>query len=233
MFHESTSLSHEEVETLQVDEILLGLGFEESCEKSAINCFERLDPKRAKLIEYDLSGRADAIRNIVLGRLSDVEIRRADAQSFFEKGDTGTRRLVDISGLAKPIIYRSVKQALKLEGFVYLAFTEPEVTSPKDEDLAKILKAQEQQESVVDSLRQIAGSEFPPYHSVEVDSMESDATRSRALLAFSSSSHERLVHLVSDSNYNHADLITSTANSSRARIAAMLAKAAAREAGVE
>ena len=223
-------MSNEEVETLQVDEILLGLGFEELCEKSASNCFERLSPRTAKLIEYNLSGRTDAIRNTVLRRLSDVEICKADAQSFFEKGAVASCRLVDISGLAKPIIYRSIKQALQLEGFVYLAFTEPEVTSPKDEDLAKILKAQEQQEFVVDSLRQIVGSEFPPYHSVEVDGMESDATRSRSLLAFSSSSHERLVHLVSENNYNHADLITSTADSSHAKIAAMLAKAAAREA---
>lgn len=223
-------LSDKEVDKLQIDEILLGLGFEESCEKSASNCFERLKPKTAKLIEYNLSGRADAIRKTVLGCLSDVEVRKADARSFFEKGADQTCRLIDISGLAKPIIYRSVKAALQLEGFVYLAFTEPEVTSPKDEDLAKILDAQEQQESVVDSLRQIVGSEFPPYHSVEVDSMESDATRSRALLAFSSSSHERLVHLVSENNYNHADLVTSTANSSHAKIAAMLAKAAAREA---
>ncbi len=223
-------LPADEVETLQVDEILLGLGFEESCEKSASNCFERLSPKRAKLIEYNLSGRANTIEKTVRDRLSDVEIRKADAQSFFEKEAAQTSKLVDISGLAKPIIYRSVKQALQLDGFVYLAFTEPEMTSPREEDLVAILKAQEQQESVVESLRQIVGSEFPPYHSVEVDSMESDATRSRALLAFSSSSHERLVHLVSESNYNHADLITSTADSPHAKIAAMVAKAAAREA---
>ncbi|MFY2822975.1 hypothetical protein [Ruegeria sp. MALMAid1280] len=223
-------LSPNEVEMLQVDEILLGLGFEESCEQSASNCFERLRPQTAKLIEYSLPGRMDAIRNTVLGHLSDIETREATAQSFFEKDASKTSRLIDISGLAKPIIYRTIKQAVQLEGFVYLAFTEPEMTSPRDEDLTKILKAQEQQESVVDSLRQIVGSEFPPYHSIEVDGMDSDATRSRALLAFSSSSHERLVHLVSESNYNHADLVTSTADNAHARIAAMVAKAAAREA---
>ncbi len=223
-------LSNDEVEQLQVDEILLGLGFEESCEKSVKSCFEMLSPARAKLIEYDVFGRAEAIKSIVQHRLRDVEIRKADALSFFEKGASSTCRLIDISGLAKPIIYRSIKQALQLEGFVYLAFTEPEVTSPKDEDLIEILKAQEQQESVVDSLRQIVASEFPPYHSITVDSMESDATRSRALLAFSSSSHERLVHLVSENNFNHADLLTSSAGNSHSRIAAMVAKAAAREA---
>lgn len=223
-------LSSDEIEKLQVDEILLGLGFEESCEKSARCCFERLNLKKAKLIEYDILGRAEAIRNTVQSRLIDVETRKASDLSFFEKGSAPINRLIDISGLAKPIIYRSVKQALQLEGTVYIAFTEPQMTSPREEDLLEILKAQEQQESVVDSLRQIVGSEFPPYHSIAVDSMESDATRSRALLAFSSSYHERLVHLVSDNNFNHADLVTNSTDSPRSRIAKMVAKAAAREA---
>lgn len=223
-------LSPKEVDELEVDEMLLGLGFEESSEKSAKNCFDRLRPKSAKLVEYSIPGRTEAIRNTALQHLRHVETREANAQSFFEKDASSISRLVDISGLAKPIIYRSIKQALKLEGFVYLAFTEPELTSPREEDLTNILKAQEQQESVVDSLRQIVGSEFPPYHLMEVDGMNSDVTRSRALLAFSSSSHERLVHLVSESSFNHADLITSTSNGAHARIAAMVAKAAAREA---
>lgn len=225
-----TELSSEEVRALQIDEILLGLGFEESCEKSARECFKIIQPKLTKLIKYNLDGRSDDIKSIVLSKSNNVEIRNADSQSFFEKRTEHVSRLVDVTGLTKPVIFHSIKEALHLEGFVYLALTEPEVTSPRDEDLARILEAQEHEGSVVDSLRQIVGSEFPPYHSIEIDSMDSDSTRSRTLLAFSSSSHERLVHLVAETNYNHADLITSTDGSYHARIAAMVAKAAAREA---
>lgn len=222
-------LSREEIEKASVDELVLGLGFEESCEKSAECCFEFLNPKSAKLIEYEELGRSKAIREIVNSRVSKVETQKASDGVFFENSGSSVSRLVDVTGLAKPIIYQSVKQALNLEGFVYLAFTEPEVTTPKEEVLLEILKAQEQQETVVDSLRQIVGSEFPPYHSILVDSMETDSTRSRALLAFSSSYHERLVHLVSESNFNHADIVTSSLSNSHAEISKMVAKAAAKE----
>lgn len=166
------------------------------------------------------------------GRGKDTRVYEETDSHFFQDLDTHENIVVDISGLSKSLIFRTVSEALRTRGKVLVCYTEPDATGPNDQSLQKVLKAQEmlEQVSVVEELRQIVGSEFPPYSNQSVESIESDATRAKTLLAFSSPSHERIVHLVTDQSYNHVDVITNSGSDARSRIAAMVAHVAVREA---
>lgn len=208
------------------------LGFEDCCEISVARCMKLLDPQQVRCIRYTVPGRSEQILGSLKGRGKDIRVYEETDSHFFQDLDTHENIVVDISGLSKSLIFRTVSEALRTRGKVLVCYTEPDATGPNDQSLQNVLKAQEmlEQVSVVEELRKIVGSEFPPYSNQSVESIESDATRAKTMLAFSSPSHERIVHLVTDQNYNHVDVITNSGSDARSRIAAMVAHVAVREA---
>jgi serine/threonine protein kinase len=213
-------------------ELVIGLGFEECCEVSAIQAISLLKPKRIHCVRYGLPGRSEAILEFAKMSGAEVVIHASEDPNGLQPKIFNENVFVDISGLSKPQIFKSITGALRQSGEVHVCYSAPKTTWPNDEALSMVLDAEKQlgETSVVEELKKIVASEFPPYHTICVESLESDATRARALLAFASSSHERLIHLVSDQSFNHLDVLTKSGIDSAARVAEMVAHVAAREA---
>ncbi|UWQ27703.1 hypothetical protein [Leisingera sp. M523] len=209
-----------------------GLGFEDCCEISAKQSIAELKPRKVHCIQYDIEGRSKEILRAAMEANTDVVMHSANEVGFLGSAPFGKGLTIDITGLSKPLIFTSIKTALRRLGEVIVSYTAPDSTWLDSADLDLVHSSNNHAENVsaAEALKEIVACEFPPYHIHSLERLATDATRARALLAFSSSSHERLIHLVSNQSFNHLDVLTSSASVPSAHIAEMVARVAVREA---
>lgn len=212
------------------DLIIAGLGIEDRCEDSLRQLLSAGSYAKALLVRFPEKGRTSAIQSMFRERGIEVSVIDSEAVSGWSlPGDVGNV-IVDISGLAKPGIFHFCRQVLEQRKFVYVRHTQALEYFPNDRDLEPILKAHSE-EDVAQLLEGAAGlfkGEEKPYRCVSLLPEQQDDSRPRALIAFSSAKHERLLSLIDARFYDCVGIAFSSAKGGRGTISEMAAHFAVR-----
>lgn len=213
-----------------VDTLVLGLGFEERTSVSARRLLDTAQPKRILAVRYPEAGRATEI--LAMAAASGIpveEITYASSTSDEFRPITGTT-LVDVTGLAKPAIFKLIRSALRGNDEAFFVYTAAEGYYPLEADLQRVLEAYQDinHHDLLRELKSVLTGEEGPYLPVPLLKSQSDGTRLRGLCAFASSKHERLLQLIEDRDYDQLDVIVNEGNSPRTRIAQIAGEVAIR-----
>lgn len=218
-------VSDEVLRGIPVDVLVLGLGFEGRTMESIRRILEVTRPTRAVAVQYKEEGKSREIYEALSG--CDVPVDMIDYEAVVEHGLSVApgRTLVDITGLAKPALFHAVRWSLNSEGSVLVCHTKAEVHYPKNEDIAPILKAAEDRDyyTLLDALSGVLTGEEGPYSIDALMDSDADDSRRRALCAFSSPKHERLLSLLDERQYDRIELITHDDTTPRAQLANVFA----------
>ena len=223
----------EEIKDIQnysglISSVVTALGFEERTLTSSIRLFSMLRSKEVVLVRYSEPGQGDQIRNVVIdasSNVNEVEYDEVIQDSFvLPEGEV----VVDVTGLAKPAIFRSVAQALSRDRTVVIAHTQADVYYPLDEDIEPILASNGSDDKfmVLERAKRIWTGEKGPYEFVRLLSSDVDQARRRLLCAAVSPQHERLLSLVEQRDYDGLCIIEPTEDTPRTRLAKLAADVA-------
>lgn len=233
-YHEKPKVSAksvmlEDIQRLDLQTVVLGLGFEDRAEHSAALLFQHLTPEHVLAIGYDDAGKGAAILNAArkaARTVKQVDYRTAYTGDFLV-GDGNI--LVDVSGLAKPVIFKAVRQALRSNRKVWVSHTRAKTYYPTDFDINRVIAAEAAANSydLLEALSEIFTGEEGPYLLKTLLSTESDESRRRVLIAFASAKHERLMSILEQREYDGVELVVPSSPTSRTRVATIAAEIAA------
>ena len=214
-----------------VDWVVIGLGFEDRTASSARRLCSAVNPVNAVAVGYaEPSGRraVGSVLNRFVRNIREVQYR--DIVSRGLHGIDGNV-MVDITGLAKPVIFHVIRSQLLLNGRVWLCHTEAESYYPLDTDLREVLRARELRDyhTFLDEMRLVLTGEKGPYTRRGLLVWDSDDTRQTACLLFSSPKHERMFSLLDVRDYDRIEIVSSKGRSNRSMVAGVAAEIAARD----
>ena len=213
-----------------IEQIVVGLGFEERTLESVRRMTHLTGAKGAISVKYEEEGRSSEILEIlsdVVDEQSVVRYRDVIADGFPDvKGSV----LVDITGLAKPVIFHTVRNELRRKRKVWICHTEAAKHYPLDADLEHFLitEGERDRHALLEQIQEVLTGEAGPYESDNLLPSDSDETRQRVLCAASSPKHERLLSLLDYRDFDRVEIIAPTSESSRSRVAQIAADVAAR-----
>jgi ABC1 atypical kinase-like domain len=223
-------LEPEELGALGIEGVILGRGFEERTLASAKRLTERLEPAEAVLISYPLEGYGATVEEVV--RTGARDVRVVEYSDAIRDGVPAPKGLtvVDVTGLAKPMIFGSVRELLQRDGRVVVAHTGAEVHYPLNRDIARVLDAQEKGDSyaLLDALSDVLTGEQRPYTFEKLLSTDADGGRRRLLCAAASPKHERLMSLIEERDYDRVDIVVPASDTPRSRLARLAAEVASK-----
>ena len=211
------------------DWAIIGLGFEDRTYESARRIFSSATPRNGLLIEYNEPGRSEDIQSIL-----DESRIESSTVHYREVVDQGLRALegntiVDITGLAKPVIFHAVRNALRSKKHVWICHTQARRYYPLDVDLEKIFEGDgSDRHDQLANLSEVLTGEQGPYQCAKLLSPDSDNTRQRVLCAFSSPKHERLLSLLDSRDYDRLEIVAPGNDTNRSKAAKIVAEVAAR-----
>jgi hypothetical protein len=219
---DETALGKESVQTLVV-----GLGFEERTPASFDRLLSMIRPERVVGVRYEDPGETDLMRRMAQQRGVPFE-EVAYGSIASDEPMLGGSALVDITGLAKPALFTFIRAALRASSSTILCYTAANTYYPLEGELRKVLEAYKADDhhALLTALRDVFTGEVAPYESLPLLPTESDGARLRALSAFASSRHERLLHLVGQREYDVIEIYTDKSDSSRAAVGAIAARVA-------
>jgi hypothetical protein len=223
-------LDDEELRDAGVEGVLLGRGFEERTLTSAQRLAENLEPFRAILVSYPLEGYGPEVEKVTRAAASDVQV--IDYGQVVAEGlllPSGIT-LVDITGLAKPIIFDAVRHLLRRDGRVLVAHTAAALHYPLNEDIARVLDAQARGDAyaLLSALSDVLTGEARPYTFDKLLSTDADDARRKLLCAAASPKHERLMSLIDERDYDRVDIVVPASDTPRSRLARLAAEVAAK-----
>jgi hypothetical protein len=216
--------------------LVLGLGFEDRCLASAQRVLELACPSAtaAVLVRYDQVGHGEEIERMVRARVSDVQVveYRAVAEGVPLRLPPGPV-LIDVTGLAKPVIFRLVREALMRDEKVIVVHTHAEIHFPLDSDVAGIFADGDAVGAfeILERAGRIWSGEQGPYSFVPLLVSDVDDSRPNLLCAAASAKHERLLSLMDSRQYDAVDVVAPERGTSRSRLARLGADVATR--GIE
>ena len=213
----------EELGRIGIEAVLVGLGFEDRTFESARRVSAVISPARSLCVKYREERQSDKIRE--LWDRSDV------SEIFYEKIiDSGIevpsgKILIDVTGLAKPVIFHAVRTALNQEGKVWVCRTRAASYYPLDEDISSALAAEHNADSAhrLETLSKLLTGERGPYSVDPLLVSDADESRRRILLAFSSPKHERLLNLLDNRSFDEIIVVTYRNKTPRAEVARITA----------
>lgn len=213
-------LTLKEVGKISFDSAVIGLGFEERTEVSARKVFE-LKPKLAQLIEYTEPGRKKEILKQAKAAKIKNEIISVDD---FDKMEIPVGNvLIDISGLSKDKIFRSVQDCFQKNRKVYICHTKPESILPHDKDILSILGGNEEKEIDSEFLEtisnELAKGEEGPYTVNKLIETNTDDLKNRILLAYSSPKYERVLKILDERDFDYIELTTPNGEAPKDKLA--------------
>lgn len=204
-----------------IDNLIVSLGFEDRCFKSAKRIAEATRPKNILAVEYDIPGCANEMYE--LARQIGASYSTIGFPELMTKGTVNFSgvNLVDASGLTKPAIYKLIKGNILTNQSSYFAISEPSEFSPTEDDLKAAIGDGTKfwGEDSVDKLTDILFGESMPYELVVVDELNSDPSRNKKLCAFASAKHGRLVHLSEAATFDELEVLLQEGESSRHLVA--------------
>jgi hypothetical protein len=220
-------VSADELRRAGIGSILAGLGFEERTETAFLRSVEASGADATALVQYQEPGRTKAIRRIADQRKLQKTVVKYDQFDEAWLPPPGPV-LVDVTGLAKPIIFNAVRSELLRKRKVYVAYTAAEQYYPREDDIAKVLDAEkgDDHHRLLEALRDILTGEEGPYTRRPLLPHSADETRGRGLCAFSSAKQERLLNLLDGRDYDAVDILVNEADRPRSRVARIAAEVA-------
>lgn len=218
-------ISENELATLPVSSALVGLGFEDRTLASNRFLSGALNPQTVHAIRYPVEGRSQDILN-AWSKSGTTVVEAAYDEALAALPRLDGLALVDISGLAKPLIFKAVRSELIAKGRVLVCHASAERHYPLQEDLEKLFAAERSDDPVafLDSLAELLTGEDGPYKDIKLLNDVSDPSRNRALLAFASPKHERLFSLLDRREFDQIEIITPEGDPPHAKVAAYAAE---------
>jgi hypothetical protein len=210
--------------------MVLGLGFEERTIASIERTLAALIPKRVIMIRFEEKGRADEIETIVRTSGSRFDVMGYDSARINGLGRLDGKVLVDVTGLPKPIIFHSLRNALSTNNAAWICHTRAKFHYPLEEDVNQLLDAEASSniDRLLEAFSKVFTGERGPYELDGLMESSSDEGRRRFLCAFSSPKHERLLTLLDRRSFDSACVFTQDDGSGRARIAKIAAEMASK-----
>jgi len=210
--------------------VMLALGFEERTKASAARLLAATRPRQVVALRYPEPGHADGILQLI--EESGANVRIIDYADLLKDTSIklGERSVIDVTGLAKPAIFKLVRDALISSSSIDVAYTAAENYYPLEAELDEVVKAfaSDNHHQLLLSLKGVLTGEDGPYRSTPQLPDDSDGTRLRGLLAFASAKHERLIQLVEERDYDLIEVMVSEKQNSRSKIAQIAAEVAVR-----
>jgi hypothetical protein len=221
----------DELPALHISGAVIGRGFEERTAASAERLGQLLKDLDVTLVSYSLEGHGpDAER---AARAMARNVRIAEYRDLLAEGVPlpGGLSVVDVTGLAKPVIFDAVRRLLQRDGRVIVAHTGAEFHYPLNEDIDRVLRAQDTGDDyeLLEALREVLTGEGRPYTFDKLLRSDTDEGRRRLLCAAVSPKHERLSSLLDERDYDQVDIIVPTLDSARSRLARLAAEVAVRD----
>lgn len=209
--------------------LVVGLGFEERTLYSAARLKNVINPEKVHFVQYEEPGKGGEILEVMkewAAKSSSISYSDICMDSF---GDTVDPLLIDITGLAKPVIFYAVHQGLQKHRSVIVAHTEARTYYPTNQDLSQLVQAQEAHDrhEFFETIANIMTGEERPYELVPLVYSDADQTRRRVLFAFASPKHERLLSLLDQREFDRLELIAPDGETPRNRVAKEIANIAA------
>lgn len=217
-------LDNASIAQINADTVFTGLGFEDRTFASNDFLSKLAKPKRVYAIRYKLNGYSDAIIDSwAKAQIKVDEIMYSSPAVMFP--DVDGLAIVDVSGLSKPLIYKTIHRELSKKGRVIVCHAAAQKYYPLQEDLEKLiaLNQSEDQAAFLESLAEVLMGEKGPYSDIRLLDENSDPTRSRALLAFASAKHERLFSLLDRREFDYIEVVTPVEDTPRAKVSALAA----------
>ena len=227
------SVSRADLAATGVDIIVLGLGFEERTLTSATRLLDSVTPSGAVLVRYAEKGYADAIEQLVRHRVQGKDrIQILDSRDFgrsplkFLSGSV----LVDVTGLAKSVLFKSVLHALSRDRRVTVAHTLAQQHYPLNSQIEQILQGQVNgaDYEILERASSIWSGEHKPYSFDKLIGSDADESRRRLLCAAASPKHERILSLLDERSFDHVDIVAPKSQTPRSRLAKLAADVATR-----
>ena len=219
----------ETLSDIEINWVIAGLGFEECTLESVRRLCSVARPRNTLSVRYREPGRGAEIE-IVLGEAVGEHLT-LDNDRVIDQGlpHVDGNVVVDITGLAKPVIFHAVRNELRRKGRVWICYTEAESYYPLDRDLEWVLRTEvgQDQHVLLEELSGVLTGEEGPYSSDRLLQSGSDDTRQRVLCAFSSPKHERLLSLLDSRDYDRIEIVAPKGDSPRNRVAQVAAEVAA------
>jgi hypothetical protein len=209
--------------------LVLGLGFEDRTAKSVRELLRVLPSCKVIAVQYREAGKTKEILGALKGWGGDVETvpyESAVRQGLhLGKGPA----LVDVTGLAKPIIFHAVRTSLREAKAVFIAHTRAKKYYPTEGDMKALLAAEEKhnRQKFFEMLSGLLTGEAGPYVCVPLLEADADETRRNVLYAFASPKHERLLSLIEGRVIDRLEVVAPDGSSARNRVARQIANIAA------
>lgn len=221
-------IAPERLQDYGIQTVLLGLGFEERSVESAKRIMSLIRPHEVILIEYKEPGRTAQIKDIVS---QDIEhVSTVKYEDILAKGVQlpKTSSLIDVTGLAKPALFSSIRDALHGQGKVWVCHTGAEEYYPLDVDIARVLAAEENRDqyALLNSLSEIFTGEKGPYAIDGLLESDPDESRRKVLCAFASAKHQRLLSILDMRQYDRIEIVVPPVGTLRSKIARIAAEIA-------
>ena len=213
--------------------VVLGLGFEDRTFASAKRLCRVIKANEVVLFKYAEPGKGKQIEQLAGQIAEKMHIinygLKSDTKPTIPSGEV----LVDTTGLAKPILFRTIRSALMKNGAVWVCHTRAQSYYPQENDLVKIMRAERARDpnALLASMGSALTGEKGPYRIYRLQSTEVDQSRRRALFAFASAKHERLLTLLDTRGYDHVEVIAPRSGSARGALARIAAQVAANNFG--
>ena len=211
--------------------LVVGMGFEVRTLASTKQALRTVNPNHAMLIRYQDLGHGEEIQRLVNRSIQDVDVidyseLSLDTQPTPPPGPT----LVDVTGLAKPLIFQTIRRALVRDAYVFVAHTQAEQHYPLDENIAPILNAEAEDDiwGVLEGLDEVWLGEMGPYEFEPLLLTDADESRRRYLVASASPKHQRLLSLVEERDFDRIDVLAPPEGSPRSDLARRAARVASR-----
>jgi hypothetical protein len=213
----------------QIELAVIGLGFEDRTLESVKRWLSLFTPKRAIAIEYPEPGKGKEI--ISLLKKYAVQFDVVPYEDILTSGLQlpNISTFVDITGLAKPILFWSIRNALLQTGNVWFCRTMAEQYYPLDENLAVVLDAEKNRNHtlLLKSLSHVLTGEKGPYKLEKLINTEVDESLRKVLCTFASAKHERLLSLLDYRDYDRVEIAVPPPGTPRNEIARIAAEIAA------
>ncbi|MER8896838.1 hypothetical protein [Mesorhizobium sp. M0676] len=219
-----------ETQSTRTDALYIALGFEQRAVDSAKRALESLNPSRVVAVSYPEEGRSrDIIRVLEEKEISFRILPYAELRSLSSCTQDGVLA-IDATGFTKAAIFQLTVDALRRNRSFTAVYTEAREYYPLEASLTAILGAQSEKnyDALLTQLKDVLSGEIGPYSLELLHSLTSDETRMKALLAFGSAKHERLIHLAEQRDYDMIKVLVDNSKTARATVARLGAEVAVR-----
>ena len=203
---------------------LLGVGFEDRTYESLKKVLSVSGLKTIYAIEHSLKeGKFEYIKQLLIGSGKNINfIKENEINSI----DFNLNTIIDVSGLTKAMIFTAIVNAQKKIFNAIFVETEALKLSPTDDELKTIIDQKGEQPTKIlqDVKVKIDSSEILPYKINRIYYTDTDESKPRTILCFSSAKFERMLDFLDNKQYDKILLIDPIASDNRSRLARLSSK---------